>query len=373
MNEMAQATTNPALGTVIFVLGGLAGAVFYLPLKKVRNWAWESYWLFWAVFALVVVPLILAFATAPNWLSVLKQAPARELWYCYSGGAAWGFGGLTWGLMIRYLGVGLGLALGCGLCSAAGTIVPPLLKGQFNQLFQTPSGHASLVAAVISLVGIILVGMAGMSKENELPEAEKKKAVVEYNFRKGILIAVFSGIVSAGMSFGLQGGPEIQKLAATVQPATALAWQGMPVLVVVLLGGFTVNFLWCLFLNAKNKTFGDYTKKDAPIPANILFGAVAGAIWTCQFIAFKTGEPKMGSLGYVGWAVLMASQIMFSGLLGIVLGEWKGTSGKTRGLLTLGLVVLLGSAVIAGYSGKLGQEAAKPAAPTTQAAPIQNQ
>ena len=226
---------------------------------------------------------------------------------------------------------------------------------------------------MVSLVGIVLVGMAGMSKEKELPEEEKKKAVAEYNFKKGILVAMFSGIMSAGMSFGLQGGPEIQKLAAVVQPPTALAWQGMPVLVVVLLGGFTVNFLWCLFLNAKNKTFGDYTKKDAPIPANIIFGAVAGAIWTCQFIAFKTGEPKMGSLSYVGWAVLMASQIMFSGVLGIILGEWKGTSGRTRSLLTVGLLVLLGSAVLAGYSGKLGQEAAKPAVPTMEAAPIQNQ
>jgi len=363
MNDLVHPSTNPGLGTVIFVLGGLAGAVFYLPLKKVKNWAWESYWLFWAVFALVVVPLILAFATSPNWLAVLRQSPPREVWYCYACGMAWGFGGLTWGLMIRYLGVGLGLALGCGLCSAAGTVVPPLLKGQFTPLFRTPAGHASLAAAVISLVGIILVGMAGMSKENELPEEEKKKSVAEYNFKKGILIAIFSGIMSAGMSFGLQGGPAIQELAAKVPPVTALAWQGMPVLVVVLLGGFTVNFLWCLFLNAKNKTFGDYAKKDAPFAMNIILGAIAGAIWTCQFIAFKTGEPQMGTLSYVGWAVLMASQIMFSGLLGIILGEWKGTSARTRGLLTAGLVVLLGSAVIAGYSGKLGQEAPKAPAP----------
>jgi L-rhamnose-H+ transport protein len=356
MHPVAQAMTNPTLGVTIFALGGLAGAVFYLPLKKVKNWAWESYWLFWAVFALVVVPLILAFSTSPNWFSVLKQAPSQEVWYCYLCGAAWGFGGLTWGLMIRYLGVGLGLALGCGLCSAAGTVVPPLLKGQFTQLFQTSSGHASLGAAVVSLVGIVLVGMAGMSKEKELPEEEKKKAVAEYSFKKGIMIAVFSGIMSAGMSFGLQGGPEIQKLAAVVQPPTALVWQGMPVLVVVLLGGFTVNAIWCLFLNAKNKTFGDYAKKEAPLVRNIILGAIAGAIWTCQFIAFKTGEPKMGNLGYVGWAVLMASQIMFSGILGLILGEWKGTSSRTRSLLFAGLAVLLGSAVIAGYSGYLSQQ-----------------
>jgi L-rhamnose-H+ transport protein len=365
MNEIVQPTTNPALGILIFALGGLAGAVFYLPLKKVKSWAWESYWLFWALFALLIVPWALAFIKSPNTFSVLKAAPSKELWYCYLCGAAWGFGGLTWGLMIRYLGVGLGLAMGCGLCSAAGTIVPKILKGEFGQLFQSNAGIASFVGVLVSLFGIVLVGLAGMSKEKELPEAEKKKAVAEYNFKKGMLVALFSGLMSAALGFGLVGGPTIEKLALTTQPVTPLAWAGMPVLVIALLGGFTVNFLWCLFLNAKNKTFGDYTKKDAPIVPNVIFGAIAGAIWVCQFVAFKTGEPQMGSQSYVGWAVLMASSIMFSGALGLILGEWKGTSRRTRGLLGFGLAVLLGSAVLSGYSGKLGQDAAKMPVPAT--------
>ena len=368
MNEIVQPTTNPALGIIIFALGGLAGAVFYLPLKKEKNWAWESYWLFWALFALLIVPWALAFIKSPNTFSVLKAAPSKELWYCYLCGAAWGFGGLTWGLMIRYLGVGLGLAMGCGLCSAAGTIVPKILKGEFCQLFQSNAGICSFCGVLVSLFGIVLVGLAGMSKEKELPEAEKKKAVAEYNFKKGMLVALFSGLMSAALGFGLVGGPTIEKLALTTQPVTPLAWAGMPVLVIALLGGFTVNFLWCLFLNAKNKTFGDYTKKDAPIVPNVIFGAIAGAIWVCQFVAFKTGEPQMGSQSYVGWAVLMASSIMFSGALGLILGEWKGTSRRTRGLLGFGLAVLLGSAVLSGYSGKLGQDAAKQAVP----APVQN-
>ena len=357
-----EASVNPALGISIFILGGLAGAVFYLPLKRVRKWAWESYWLFYAVFGLVVVPWALAMLKSPNTIDVLKAAPGGELWYCYLCGAAWGFGGLTWGLMIRYLGVGLGLAIGCGLCSAAGTIVPPIIRqvfGQegthFGQLFQNQAGIVSLVGVLASLVGIVLVGMAGMSKEQELPEEEKKKAVEEYNFGKGMLVALFSGLMSAALGFGLVGGPTIQKLALTTAPATPVAWAGMPVLVVALLGGFTVNFLWCLYLNARNRTFGDYTRRGAPLGANVLFGACAGALWVCQFVAFKTGEPKMGDQGYVGWAVLMASQIMFSGLLGLVLGEWRGTSSRTRLRLVAGLVVLLASAVISGYSGYLGR------------------
>lgn len=356
MDSLLANATNPALGIVIFMLGGLAGAVFYMPLKKVKDWAWESYWMIYAVFGLLIVPWILAFTTSPNVVSVLKAAPSNEIIKCFLCGAAWGFGGLTWGLMIRFLGVGLGLALGCGLCSAAGTLLPPMLKGSdaISAMFTTSAGIVSVIGAVVSVAGIVFVGMAGMSKENELPEEEKKKAVAEFNFKKGIIAVLFSGLMSSAMSFGLQGGPNIQELALTTEPATSLAWAGMPVLVVVLLGGFVVNAGWCIILNLKNKTTGDYVKKSSPIGANLVFAAIAGAIWCSQFICFKTGEPKMGETSYIGWAVLMASAILFSQLLGLMLGEWKGTSKKTMQLLVTGLVLLIVSSVIAGYSGYLG-------------------
>jgi L-rhamnose-H+ transport protein len=355
MDAVAINALNAPMGIAIFMLGGLAGAVFYLPFKKVKGWAWESYWLVYAVFGLVLVPWSLAFTTSPNVLSVLRDAPADELVYCFLCGAAWGFGGLTWGLMIRYLGIGLGLAMGAGLTSAAGTLIPPMLGGgeAIESMFTTPGGIVSVVAAVVSLVGIIFVGMAGRSKEGELSEEQKRKTVAEFNFRKGILVAIFSGLMSSAMSFGLQGGPLIQKAALATEPATSIVWAGMPVLVVVLFGGFVVNFVWCLFLNVRNRTAKDYINRSIPLLPNLIFAAIAGAIWCSQFICFKTGEPKMGNTSYIGWAVLMASQILFSQLLGLILGEWKGTGKKTRYLLAAGLFLLIASAVIAGYAGSL--------------------
>ena len=341
--------TNPALGVTIFALGGLAGAVFYLPFKKVKNWAWESYWMIYAIAGLIVVPWVLALSTSPNVLAVLRQSPPKTLAYCFACGAMWGVGGFTWGLMIRYLGVGLGLAIGCGLCSAAGTLIPPVIAGNLASLTEPPAARAALVGVAVSLLGIILVGVAGMSKENELPEEEKKKAVAEYNFRKGILVAIFSGLTSSGMSFGLQGGSKIEELAQVTAPITSTTWKGMPVLVVVLAGGFVINFLYCFYLNVTNKTLGDYGKKDTPLLGNVVFAGLAGAIWCCQFICFKTGEPAMGKTAYIGWAVLMASAILFSTLLGILLGEWKGTSSR----LAAGLALLIASSVVAGYSGYL--------------------
>ena len=347
---------NAPLGILIFMLGGLAGAVFYLPFKKVKAWAWESYWLIYAVAGLIVVPWLLALATSPNVFDVLRAAPRNEIVYCFLCGAGWGFGGLTWGLMIRYLGVGLGLAMGAGLTSAAGTLIPPMLKGSdaIAAIFNTPSGQVSLAAALVSVAGIVFVGMAGMSKESELSEEEKRKTVAEFNFKKGITVAIFSGLMSSAMSFGLQGGPQIQKLAVEIAPVTSITWAGMPVLVVVLLGGFAVNATWCIFLNLKNKTGKDYIKSGAPILPNLFFAGMAGAIWCSQFICFKTGEPKMGATSYIGWAVLMASAILFSQLLGIMLGEWKGTSRRTIQRLVIGLVLLIVSSALAGYGPSLG-------------------
>jgi L-rhamnose-H+ transport protein len=221
-------------------------------------------------------------------------------------------------------------------------------------MFTTAGGMVAVAAALVSLAGIVCVGLAGRSKEGELPEEEKKKAVAEFNFRKGIMAAMFSGLMSSAMSFGLQGGPDIQKLALSLQPATPVIWAGMPVLVVVLLGGFVVNGGWCLLLNLKNRTAGDYIRKGAPVLPNLLFAGIAGAIWCSQFVCFKTGEPQLGRISYIGWAVLMAAQILFSQLLGLALGEWKGVSGRTRGLLTAGLVLLIGSAALAGCAGSLG-------------------
>jgi L-rhamnose-H+ transport protein len=351
MNEVN--ATNPMLGIFLFMLGGLSGAVFYLSFSKVKKWAWESYWLIYALVGLVLVPWILASTTAPNTLAVLRAAPRQEIVYCLICGMLWGFGGLTWGLMIRYLGVGLGLAMGAGLASAAGTLIPPMLKGNaaMAAMFHTPGGQVSVAAAAVSLVGIICVGLAGRSKESELPEEEKKKTVAEFNFRKGIMAAVFAGLMSSAMSFGLQGGPGIQKLALSTAPVTTITWAGIPVLVVVLMGGFVINGGWCLVLNFRNRTVGDYVKP--PVGNNLFFASLAGVLWCLQFVCFKTGEPSMGKTSYIGWAVLMAASILFSQLLGILLGEWKGTGTKTRGLLAAGLLLLIASSALAGYAGSL--------------------
>ncbi|MCL1920433.1 MAG: rhamnose/proton symporter RhaT [Kiritimatiellaeota bacterium] len=350
---------NPGLGMVLFMLGGLAGAVFSLPFKRVKGWAYESYWLFYAVFGLVVFPMALALMTVPNLFDVIRAAPLGVLARCFAFGALWGLGGLTWGLMIRYLGIGLGLAIGCGLCSATGTLIPPVVTGKAGSLVADTGSVVVLLGVVVSLLGITFVGLAGKSKEGELSEEAKRKAVAEFDFRKGMLVALFSGIASAGMNFGLQSGGVLQE--AALAGGAAAKWQGMPVLVVVLLGGFLVNVVWCLAQNARNGTFRDYADAKAPVALNIFFAGGAGVIWAMQFVCMKVGEPAMGKIAYIGFAMLMASSILFSSLIGMLLGEWKGVGQKTKMLLGCGITTLMVSIGIVVYGNKLKDAPAREA------------
>ena len=321
-------------GTMICALGGLSGAVFALPFRGIKSWRYESYWFVYALVGLVAFPWLLAMSTCPGLFGVISSAEPSALARCFAFGALWGVGGRTWGLMIRYLGIGLGLAIGCGLCSATGTLIPPIVTGRAGDLVKDTAAVVTLASVFISLAGIVLVGLAGKFKEGELSLEEKKKAVAEFDFRKGMIVALFSGIASAGMNFGLQGGAALE--AAALKAGANAAWSGMPVLVVVLAGGFVVNAGWCIWQNFKFGSFGDYRKSFSPW----ILAAIAGSIWAMQFVCQKIGEPAMGDMRYISFAVVMGSCVLFSSLLGVVLGEWKGTGAKTRCALAGGIIVL---------------------------------
>ena len=341
---------NTTLGTLICALGGIAGATFALPFRGVRGMKYESYWLVYAVAGLVVFPLVLALMTCPPLFRIIGGTDSSSLWRSIGFGAMWGMGGLTWGLMIRYLGIGLGLAIGCGLCSATGTLIPPIATGHAEDLVKDTAALITLGSVIVSLVGICFVGFAGKLKEGELSDEAKKAAVKDFDFRKGILVALFSGFASAGINFGLQSGASMEQ--AALAAGVDSKWIGMPVLVVVLWGGFVVNVVWCLWQNAKNGSFCDYrpSSNSSFFILNFSFASLAGIIWAMQFVCQKVGEPMMGDIRYISFAIVMGSCVLFSSLLGVFLGEWKGTGARTRVALVVGLLVLavsIGLAVVA--------------------------
>ncbi|MGE5611284.1 MAG: L-rhamnose/proton symporter RhaT [Bacillota bacterium] len=372
---------NPLLGVVFHWLGGLASGSFYVPYRGVKKWSWETYWLVGGFFSWIIAPWILGMImTHGKLISIIQQTPLRTLWWAYFFGAMWGLGGLTFGLTMRYLGMSLGMAVALGYCAAFGTIMPPIVDGTLGAMFTNTPGLIILGGCVVCLLGIATAGVAGMSKEREMPEEQKKASIAEFNFVKGILVATFSGIMSAGMAYGLTAAAPIAKIAEA--EGTSVIWTGLPKLVIVLLGGFTSNFIWCVLLNIKNHSgheyFSAYKKVESrtaagqavgggtavavapavqvervPMLGNYFFSALAGTTWYMQFFFYTMGETQMGKYQFASWTLHMASIIIFSTLWGVALKEWKGSSKRTHALVTIGIFILIASTVIIGWGTKL--------------------
>ncbi len=349
---------NPILGVLLHWLGGLASASFYVPYRKVRGWSWETYWLAGGVVSWILAPWIMASLFSKDLLEVLHQAPSDAIGYCILFGLLWGFGGLTFGLTMRYLGLSLGMAVALGYTAVFGTLIPPIFHGQFSSLLHQQSGRVILTGVGVCVLGIVFAGMAGVSKERELSREQQTEDIPEFNLRLGLGVATFCGIMSACFAFGLDAGGPIKAL--SLAHGTSVMFQGLPVLIVVLTGGFITNCVWCLILSFRNRSFGEYLRMPAGQAAgasqavNYTLSAIAGFTWYLQFFFYSMGETQMGKkYGFSSWTLHMASIIIFSTLWGIALHEWRGVGTRTKTLVFLTLLVLVGSTAIVGYGNLL--------------------
>jgi L-rhamnose-H+ transport protein len=332
---------NPVTGIILIALGSIGAASFYVPFKRVKSWAWESYWLTQGIAAWLIAPLLFAwiFVPAGELFKIINEAPASAKLMAMFFGALWGFGGLTFGLSIRYLGVALGQSIALGLCAAFGTLIPPIVAG--DNLFSTTAGILTIVGVAIAVAGIAIIGYAGALKSSEMSEEEKKAAVKEFALKKGIFIAIFAGVMSACFNFGFTAGKPLETIA--LAHGTNPLFQKNPSLIFILLGGFITNLVYCGYLNIKNKTYRDYfTVSSSVLLNNLFFTFLAGILWFLQFHFFGMGSSKLpASMSVFGWSILMALNIAISNIWGIFLNEWKGAKQKTIIVLLIGIVVLI--------------------------------
>ena len=249
---------NPFLGVLLHALGGFAAGSFYIPYKNVRGWTWEVYWLVGGVASWIVVPWIVGLLTCPDLLRVLRSGTGKTILWTYLFGVLWGIGGLTFGLSMRYLGLSLGMALSLGFCAVFGTLMPPVFEGRIAGLVASTSGQVVILGILVCLIGIAMCGVAGMKKEKQLSDAEKKASIAEFNFTKGAWVAAFSGVMSSCMAFAFAAGKPIAE--AAVEAGAKPIFQNFPVMIVALLGGFTTNFIWCAALSFKNRSWRDYRR-----------------------------------------------------------------------------------------------------------------
>lgn len=349
------------IGVFLHFIGGFASGSFYIPYKKVKGWNWESYWLAGGLFSWVIAPIAACYFLVPHFWEIIGTASTATIFWTYFMGLLWGIGGLTFGLSMRYLGMSLGMAIALGYCAAFGTLIPPIYNDiinhtgagetSFTNLLSTRSGNIILLGVLVCIVGIAICGKAGVMKEKEQTDSEKKENIKEFNLKKGILVATFSGILSACFSFGLTAGKPIANIALSrgIDPL----WQNNATLVIILLGGLTTNLIWCVILNIKNKSYTDYTNRKTPLLANYLFSAIAGTTWYLQFFFYGMGSSKMGKYDFSSWTFHMAFIIIISNLWGLYFKEWKGSSKQTLKVIALGITVVIFSTMIVGFANYL--------------------
>jgi L-rhamnose-H+ transport protein len=369
---------NPLIGVIYHWIGGLASASNFIPFRPIKRWSWEIYWIVQGFAAWIVAPAVIGYLFVPDLSLILHQAPSTTMWHSFFWGAMWGVGGLTFGLAIRYLGIALGYAIALGFCTAFGTLMPPLFSGQMSTIVHQRGGQVILLGVLVCLIAIAVNGLAGYSKEQEI-SAEEKALLGErdYSFAKGLAVAIFAGIMSACFAYGLASGKPIAEITRVHLAAEhhALLWQNLPVLVVVLWGGFMTNLIWSVVLILRNRSARQFLGApgtnpmgtDTPIEPdshqpklsssvlvrNYVLAALAGVIWYFQFFFYSMGQTKMGKYDFSSWTLHMASIIIFATLWGIALHEWRDTSFKTRLLVGCGLFLLVGSTVVVGYGNFL--------------------
>ena len=322
------------IGLLIIAIGSFGQSSSYVPIKKVQEWSWETFWLVQGKFAWIIFPLIGAFIAVPSISGLIALLSSGGALKALIFGALWGIGGLTFGLSMRYLGVALGQSIALGMCSAFGTLLPALFAG--TDLF-SGNGLILLIGVCITLAGISVIGYAGALRSQNMSEEEKRAAIKDFAMTKGLVVAILAGVMSGCFALGLDAGAPIKE--AAIAQGVAPLFAGLPVILMVTLGGFVTNASYCLYQNVKNHTFREYFQFKPYYGKNILFCALAGGLWYSQFFGLEMGKSFLSDspiLLAFSWSILMSLNIIFSNIWGILLKEWKGSGSKTVWVLLCG-------------------------------------
>ncbi len=360
------------LGVIFHFIGGFASGSFYIPYKKVKGWHWENYWLVGGIFSWLIVPPLAAWLTIPGFADIIDGTAFPTLCYTFFFGLLWGIGGLTYGLGVRYLGVSLGSSIILGLCMVFGSLIPAIYydyspvagKDTFSMMTSSTWGLTVLAGLLVCVAGIIICGKAGTMKEKQMKadvtDPHGLKVKTEYKFALGMLVSIISGVLSACFNFGLEAGQSMASVANEAWKAAnpgegEFLYRNNVIYVILLWGGLTTNFIWCIILNARNKTFGDYTDKKTPLFNNYLFAALAGTTWFLQFFFYGMGESKLGN-GPSSWILHMAFIILVANMWGLVLKEWKGVNKKTTTTIIIGIITIILSVLLVGRGNNLHEK-----------------
>ena len=337
-------------GVLYHAVGASGAALCYTPQKKVVGWAWQTYWLAQAFICWLVLPIVVAYFTIPQLALVLKEAPASAMQRSFLLGMAYGIGGTAFGIAIRYVGFSLTYAIAVGISCVLGTLLPPLVHGTLDDTLQSKGAMWLISGVALGAVGITLCGIAGRNKEKDIEQSKDNKS--GFSLVKGLPLCLLAGVLSAFYGFALDQGQPIANVAAKYGAGN---FQGNVIYIFSNTGAFITTLLYCLYLHAKEKTFGQYAYSGGRgLTTNYLMAVLTGLLWYGQFFFYGLGHVRMGNYKFTSWAIHMIMLVLLSSITGLIMKEWKECSSSTMWLLWAALIVLVIAILSLTYGNYLG-------------------
>ncbi|MCG8388919.1 MAG: rhamnose:proton symporter [Cytophagales bacterium] len=348
-------TPNPIVGTGLHAVGGISAASCYMPFEKVRRWSWEVFWIVQALFAWLIMPVVIGYFTVPDLFLVLQKAPSSIFWSAFLLGGAYGFGGLSFGYAIRNIGYSLTYTISIGISAVLGTIIPLMIEGKLIAQFTKEGGGIVLIGMLISILGVALCGKAGFMKERFLSKGSGAKPA-NFNMSKGLLLTLIGGALSAVWGVSLEVGQPISDIAAE---HGAGYFEGNAKLIVSSLGCLATNLAWFITSTVRDGSirylFDTKMVGAKQYTYNFLLSALAGSLWYIQFFFYGLGHVRMGSFQFTSWALHMSMLIFFSYIIGVLMKEWKSVDKHTYTSLLVALLILVISFVVMTYGSYMGE------------------
>jgi len=346
---------NPILGTLLHAIGAIFASICYTPQKKVLGWSWQTYWVTQASICWLILPILVAWLTIPHLGLVLSEAPTKAMAWSFLFGTIYGIGGTAFGLAIRAIGFSLTYAIAIGISSVLGTLVPPLVRGELGAIFAQAGANFVILGLVAGVIGIGVTGAAGRMKEKDINADDSSEQKEGFHLWKGLLLAGLAGILSAVYGFSLEAGAPIAAVAAE---HGAGYFQGNVIYIFSNSGAFLTTSIYCLFLHKKEGTFAEHKRPVDGVPAarirwNYVFAVLTGCLWFGQFFFYNLGHVRMGAYSFTSWAIHMTMLVLFSSLVGIILKEWRGCSGKTKAVRTAAIALLILAVLLIAYGNQM--------------------
>jgi len=337
---------------LIAVASGIIQGSFTLPMKYTGRWRWENTWGMWSVWALLILPWAIALATVPHLTDVYRSVEPAALTKAFVVGLCWGIGAITFGMGVHYVGIALGFAIIMGLSVAVGSLVPLFMQPE--KVFST-AGLLIIGGVALMMVGIAVGAKAGLLKDKVLAQAAQGQANREDKpMLKGLIICIVAGVCGALINIALVVGAPIQEAARimAVKLGADPIFAPNAVWCISLSGGFVVNFGYCCWLMARNRTWQLFRAERSGI--NWFYTAAMGLMWMGTFAIYGICAAKMGKLGpAVGFPLFIGMAIITGNLWGLLTGEWKGSGSKPLQQMALGVIILILGMAVIGWSNWL--------------------